>query len=99
MERAISEPGTVPSGFKVTFLVHSDPTASTEASEMAAKNADRFAHTRTKRKRTSPEDLAVLEAEYEKNPRPDKTSRIKVVERVSLSDKEVQVRAPDSTRV
>ena len=96
MERAASEPGVVPPGYNVTFLVHSDPTASIETPEMAAKNADRFAHTRTKRKRTSPQDFAILEAEYEKNARPDKAMRSSIVERVLLSDKEVQVRVPES---
>lgn len=40
----------------------------------------------------SPEDHAILEAEYQKNPKPDKVSRTNIVDRVSLGEKEVQVR-------
>lgn len=40
----------------------------------------------------SPEDHAILEAEYQRNPKPDKTARANVVSRVSLGEKEVQVR-------
>ena len=39
----------------------------------------------------SPEDHAILEAEYERNPKPDKAARIDIVNRVSLGEKEVQV--------
>jgi hypothetical protein len=39
----------------------------------------------------SPEDCAVLETEYQKNPKPDKATRASIVSRVSLGDKEVQV--------
>ena len=39
----------------------------------------------------SPEDHAILEAEYEKNPKPDKTARTEIVNRVALGEKEVQV--------
>ena len=42
----------------------------------------------------SPEDQATLEAEYKKNPKPDKMARIAIVEQVSLGEKEVQVRSP-----
>lgn len=40
----------------------------------------------------SPEDHAVLEAEYRKNPKPDKVARASIVSQVSLGEKEVQVR-------
>lgn len=39
----------------------------------------------------SPEDHAILEAEYQRNPKPDKNSRASIVDRVSLGEKEVQV--------
>jgi hypothetical protein len=39
----------------------------------------------------SPEDHAILEAEYQRNPKPDKTARANIVSRVSLGEKEVQV--------
>lgn len=40
----------------------------------------------------SPEDHAILEAEYQKNPKPDKVARTIIVSQVSLGEKEVQVR-------
>lgn len=40
----------------------------------------------------SPEDHAILEAEYQQNPKPDKAARASIVSRVSLGEKEVQVR-------
>ena len=46
----------------------------------------------------SPEDQAILEAEYEKNSKPDKTARQGIVERVALGEKEVQVRVACSSR-
>lgn len=43
--------------------------------------------------RCSPEDHAILEAEYKKNPKPDKAARVEIVNRVALGEKEVQVSA------
>ena len=40
---------------------------------------------------SSPEDHAILEAEYQRNPKPDKAARSEIVGRVSLGEKEVQV--------
>lgn len=40
----------------------------------------------------SPEDHAILETEYLKDPKPDKVARANIVDRVSLGEKEVQVR-------
>jgi hypothetical protein len=40
----------------------------------------------------SPEDHAILESEYQINPKPDKLARTHIVNRVSLGEKEVQVR-------
>ena len=36
-------------------------------------------------------DHAFLEAEYQRNPKPDKAARTSIVQRVALNDKEVQV--------
>jgi len=41
----------------------------------------------------SPEDQATLEAEYRRDPKPDKAARLEIVKRVSLGEKEVQVGA------
>jgi hypothetical protein len=40
----------------------------------------------------SPEDQALLEAEYLRNPKPDKAARMAIVSQVALGEKEVQVR-------
>ncbi len=40
----------------------------------------------------SPEDHAILEAQYQINPKPDKLGRTHIVMLVSLGEKEVQVR-------
>ena len=39
----------------------------------------------------SPEDQITLEAEYARNPKPDKAARLLIVNRVALGEKEVQV--------
>ncbi|CAD6448249.1 03efc795-d53d-46ca-a303-b47e41740781 [Sclerotinia trifoliorum] len=44
-----------------------------------------------KRKRTSPEDQAFLEAEYKENPKPNKAARAEIVKSVRLNEKEVQI--------
>jgi hypothetical protein len=41
--------------------------------------------------RDSPEDHTVLEAAYQENSKPDKSERMEIVKRVTLSEKEVQV--------
>ncbi|KAL6715647.1 Homeobox protein yox1 [Lecanora helva] len=46
---------------------------------------------RQKRRRTSPQDQAVLEAEFERDPKPDKSARLSIVNRVALGEKEVQL--------
>ncbi|KAF2169870.1 hypothetical protein M409DRAFT_20284 [Zasmidium cellare ATCC 36951] len=46
---------------------------------------------RQKRRRTSPEDQAILEAAYKDDPKPDKTARLELVKRVALGEKEVQI--------
>ena len=40
---------------------------------------------------SSPQDQAILEAEYKQNPKPNKAARAEIVEKVSLNEKEVQV--------
>lgn len=42
----------------------------------------------------SPRDKDVLEAAYQENPRPGKETRLRVMRRVSMNEKQVQVRAP-----
>ncbi|KAL8658373.1 MAG: hypothetical protein Q9226_001049 [Calogaya cf. arnoldii] len=54
------------------------------------------AHARAKRRRTSPEDQAVLESAYQKNSKPDKAERTELLSKVSLGEKELSVRAPTS---
>ncbi|CAK4030582.1 transcription factor homeobox like [Lecanosticta acicola] len=46
---------------------------------------------RQKRKRTSQEDQTVLEAAYQKDPKPDKAARLELVKQVALGEKEVQI--------
>lgn len=43
----------------------------------------------------SPEDQAVLEAAYKRDPKPDKTARQELVKHVALGEKEVQVQSFD----
>lgn len=43
---------------------------------------------------SSAKDKVVLESAYNANPKPDKAARLDIVKRVSLNEKEVQVRAP-----
>ncbi|KAE8386619.1 hypothetical protein BDV23DRAFT_139921 [Aspergillus alliaceus] len=69
------------------FLVHSQKTLT----QNLPPRVDNKLLARQKRRRTSPEDHAVLEAEYQRNPKPDKTARTSIVSRVSLGEKEVQI--------
>ncbi|KAL5041079.1 hypothetical protein BDW71DRAFT_18542 [Aspergillus fruticulosus] len=69
------------------FLVHSQKTLT----QNLPPRVDNKLLARQKRRRTSPEDYAILEAEYQRNPKPDKTSRANIVSRVSLGEKEVQI--------
>ncbi|ETS88069.1 hypothetical protein PFICI_01897 [Pestalotiopsis fici W106-1] len=48
-------------------------------------------HPKGKRKRTTTQDKAILEAAYNANPKPDKAARLDLVKRVSLNEKEVQI--------
>ncbi|KAF7178263.1 hypothetical protein CNMCM7691_006938 [Aspergillus felis] len=69
------------------FLVHSQKTLT----QNLPPRVDNKLLARQKRRRTSPEDHAILEAEYQRNPKPDKTARTSIVSRVSLGEKEVQI--------
>ncbi|EAA61126.1 hypothetical protein AN5048.2 [Aspergillus nidulans FGSC A4] len=69
------------------FLVHSQKTLT----QNLPPRVDNKLLARQKRRRTSPEDYAILEAEYQRNPKPDKISRASIVSRVSLGEKEVQI--------
>ncbi|KAL9604021.1 MAG: hypothetical protein Q9219_000783 [cf. Caloplaca sp. 3 TL-2023] len=46
---------------------------------------------RQTRRRTSPEDQAILEAAYRNDPKPDKAARAELAHRVSLNEKEISI--------
>jgi hypothetical protein len=69
------------------FLVQHIPKAVSENDEATALN-------RQKRRRTSPQDHALLEMAYQRNSKPDKNERIEIVSQVELGEKEVQVSQP-----
>ncbi|KAL4913699.1 hypothetical protein BDW62DRAFT_191908 [Aspergillus aurantiobrunneus] len=69
------------------FLVHSQKTLT----QNLPPRVDNKLLARQKRRRTSPEDHAILESEYQRNPKPDKTARANIVSRVTLGEKEVQI--------
>ncbi|KAI9709301.1 MAG: hypothetical protein M1820_003421 [Bogoriella megaspora] len=69
------------------FLVHSQQTLPLNL----PPNVDNKPLARQRRRRTSPEDQTILEAEYHRNPKPDKIARQDIVKRVALGDKEVQI--------
>ncbi|OAL75563.1 hypothetical protein A7D00_1162 [Trichophyton violaceum] len=70
-----------------SFLIHSNKTLT----QNLPPKVDSKVYIRQRRRRTSPEDHAILEAEYRLNPKPDKATRASIVSRVSLGDKEVQI--------
>ncbi|EEA26588.1 Homeobox protein yox1 [Talaromyces marneffei ATCC 18224] len=76
-----------PANLHYAFLVHSQKTLT----QNLPPRVDNKLLARQKRRRTSPEDHAVLEAEYRKNPKPDKVARASIVSQVSLGEKEVQI--------
>ncbi|KAL8823019.1 MAG: hypothetical protein Q9191_006259 [Dirinaria sp. TL-2023a] len=71
----------------LAIFVHSQDTLNSNL----PSSRDNQVNSRQKRRRTSPEDQAILEAEYEKNPKPDKAARADIVNRVALGEKEVQI--------
>ncbi|KAI4150099.1 MAG: hypothetical protein L6R39_002351 [Caloplaca ligustica] len=56
-----------------------------------SSNAGGHGVLRHTRRRTSPEDQAVLEAAFKDNPKPDKATRTELLKRVSLGEKEIAV--------
>ncbi|KAF2140638.1 uncharacterized protein K452DRAFT_273338 [Aplosporella prunicola CBS 121167] len=76
-----------PSSGSLAFLVHSPDTVQRNL----PPDVDNKPLARQKRRRTSPEDQKILEAEYSLNSKPDKMQRQKIVERVALGEKEVQI--------
>ncbi|KAI9886854.1 MAG: hypothetical protein M1823_001353 [Watsoniomyces obsoletus] len=69
------------------FLIHSQDSVNRNL----PPEVDNKPLARQKRRRTSPEDQAILEAEYQRNSKPDKAARLKIVEQVALGEKEVQI--------
>ncbi|KAL2868403.1 homeobox domain-containing protein [Aspergillus lucknowensis] len=81
------ESDPTPASSSYAFLVHSQKTLT----ENLPPRVDNKLLARQKRRRTSPEDHAILESEYQRNPKPDKAARASIVSRVSLGGKEVQI--------
>lgn len=75
-----------PSG-SLAFLNHSPETVKRNL----PPDVDNKPLARQKRRRTSPEDQKILEAEYQRNNKPDKAARLEIVKRVALGEKEVQI--------
>ena len=70
------------------FLVHSQNTLR----NTLPPNVDNASMARQKRRRTSPEDQAILEAEFIKDVKPNKATRKAIADRVrGMGEKEVQV--------
>ncbi|KAK9855864.1 Homeodomain [Penicillium brevicompactum] len=82
-----SLPATDSNPLNYAFLVHSQKTLT----QNLPPRVDNKLLARQKRRRTSPEDHAVLESEYQRNAKPDKAARTSIVNRVSLGEKEVQI--------
>lgn len=82
---AEDRPSSAPTN--IAFIVHSAATLTNNL----PPNVDNKPLARQKRRRTSPEDQAILETEYQKNSKPDKAARMAIVERVALGEKEVQI--------
>ncbi|KAL2370800.1 homeobox transcription factor [Blastomyces gilchristii SLH14081] len=85
-------PSTVPPAGDSTnnnyaFLVHSQKSLT----QNLPPKVDNKALARQKRRRTSPDDQKILEAEYQRNPKPDRATRAEIVNSVSLGEKEVQI--------
>ncbi|KAF2759032.1 hypothetical protein EJ05DRAFT_537396 [Pseudovirgaria hyperparasitica] len=71
----------------LAFVVHSPDTVQNNL----PPDVDNKPLARQKRRRTSKEDEEILRAEYEKNSKPDKATRLDIVSRVALGEKEVQI--------
>ncbi|OTB06617.1 hypothetical protein M426DRAFT_20715 [Hypoxylon sp. CI-4A] len=77
-----SNPDTSTMSFESSFRLESGYPTHDSSSEK---------HPKGKRKRTTTQDKAILEAAYNSNPKPDKAARLDIVSRVSLNEKEVQI--------
>ncbi|KAJ8612335.1 hypothetical protein MRB53_037545 [Persea americana] len=82
-----SSPPTSSDNSSFAFLVHSQDTLPRNLPPAV----DNKLLVRQRRKRTSAEDQIVLEAEFQKDPKPDKASRRRIAGLVALGDKEVQI--------
>ncbi|EXM10876.1 hypothetical protein FOIG_00780 [Fusarium odoratissimum NRRL 54006] len=67
------------------------PPLADPSTNSAVSATDSEKHPKGKRKRTTAKDKMVLEEAYSSNPKPDKQARLDIVQRVSLSEKEVQI--------
>ncbi|MCJ1402280.1 hypothetical protein MMC11_005500 [Xylographa trunciseda] len=86
-DNSSSTESTYANGGSFTFFVQSQDSLSDDL----PPGLEHHERVRSKRKRTSAADHAILEAEYQRNSKPDKTARIEIVRRVALNDKEVQI--------
>ncbi|TVY39085.1 Homeobox protein [Lachnellula subtilissima] len=73
--------------FEMSMEQSSDPASG----EGTSGESESRAENKQRRKRTSPSDQAILEAEYKLNPKPSKAARAEIVEKVTLNEKEVQI--------
>ncbi|KAK9771370.1 hypothetical protein SCAR479_11976 [Seiridium cardinale] len=93
--------GSAPASQENTFRTSmaSDPDSSCLSLESSfqldtgypSQYEDSQKHPKGKRKRTTTQDKAILEAAYNANPKPDKPARLDLVKRVTLNEKEVQI--------
>ncbi|KAK6385870.1 Homeobox protein yox1 [Exophiala oligosperma] len=83
---ATSTPHRADSQPQYAFEVDHPPIMSSSAPSSASKSG-----TKARRKRTSPQDHAILETAYQKNSKPDKAERVHIVSQVNMSEKEVQI--------
>ncbi|KAF2397869.1 hypothetical protein EJ06DRAFT_532869 [Trichodelitschia bisporula] len=84
-DETIPAPSSPPSN--LAFLVHNQNTLL----HKLPPDVDNKPLARQKRRRTSPEDQKILEAEYARNSKPDKAARMAIVSKVALGEKEVQI--------
>ncbi|MCJ1432661.1 hypothetical protein MMC27_002018 [Xylographa pallens] len=88
--RTVNTSGTVSNytnGGSFTFFLQSQDSMSDDL----PPSSEHHERARSKRKRTSAADHAILELEYQRNSKPDKAARTEIVGRVALNDKEVQI--------
>ncbi|KAI4128802.1 MAG: hypothetical protein LQ338_002554 [Usnochroma carphineum] len=71
----------------LSLLLSQDPTMG----KKTVASASTYTTARQTRRRTSPEDQAVLEAAFKENPKPDKALRTDLSRRVSMSEKELSI--------